>query len=76
MKNKNEILCPICKADLKKVGFRTAETIYTNFEWEWKKRKKYFEADDGDTDSSEVDGAYCNQCKNEILDFVRKNDLI
>lgn len=71
-----KLLCPHCKKDLKETGFRTAETIYKNFDWEWDKKKGYFENDDGETDSSEVDGIYCNNCNNEISDFVRNNELI
>lgn len=71
-----KILCPYCKADLKKAGFRTVETVYTTFEWEWSKTKGYFNSDDGETDNSDVDNAFCNNCDKDILDFVRENDLI
>ena len=70
------IRCPHCKADLKKVGFRTAETAYMNYDWEWNKIKGYFEADDGEIDNSEINGAYCNKCDEEILDFVKDNGLL
>lgn len=76
MTKKTKILCPICKADLKRVGFITCEEARMNFEWKWS--GKFFKADDGELDGDgEIISAFCNNCcEEDILDFVRKHNLI
>lgn len=70
-----KILCPYCKADLKKVGFSTYERSYLSYDWNW--NKKYFEADEGTLqDDIQVENATCNNCDKDILGFVRDNNLI
>ena len=73
---KNEFTCPHCKGNLLKFGFRTEETVYKTFDWQWDKKKKYFENDDGDTDNSELNDIFCNNCDADIREYVEDNNLI
>ena len=76
MKEKKVFLCPYCKKDLKELGFRTEETVNKIYDWQWSKKKKYFKSDEGDENEGSVDGIYCNDCDNDISDYVRNCDLI
>lgn len=72
-----EILCPECKADLVKEGFYSDEEVLMRYCWDWNKKEKYFDSDDGKIEEGDNAPEFnCSACDEDITAFVREEGLV